>query len=688
LAEDGTNTGADEGSPFKILKLANQVSEFGYAKNGSNNTTMGVFNKIESHDPGFPVDPMMPLPVQTVDYSRLRDKYRTHIRLLPVKPLIDKLLETYFTSVNYHYYPLDEGTFRDLYTDWQNISHATLNRGPQELAPDLQFFPALLFQTLALALQYQPPDYDPSLDALKYLAGMSFDDVASEYSESGLSILDLLGVRKNTLIKVQASFLRTSFLKNCGMIPESWHSLSSTIRDAQEIGLHKPTNRRPVPNEMPEDILENLWHEQLRLRMWSILCVWDIHMASVLGRPTTIDSRDGKPKLPMDTPIPQNRRLVAPRERTEQDPPTPLTMLIWNAELAAPLWSISSLEKEDPHQNNFAKVEKMHELINNVALHCPPWFRSENPDTAFDSHPDCQWLPRARPVFQNGIAFTFMALHRPYIFTNPLSRTRALRAGLDILSAQRKLFNLIKAKDYKTFSLVLNTFDAIVLVAAIFILHPLENRDILDDTLQHFEWGMERFEVMGARNATAKSALGVLKAIHVRLKKALDVGKTTTLQATQPVQSAPSVPSAPSSTTTVSISPPIPHPSAYPYNFPQGTPQDTSSISSTTPNGTIYTQPTISNLTETNTSPLSNAWDNYSAIDVRNSNYTNYNQSMVPLQPMHDLLSGLSTIGNSANMIDPQLMEFADPTIVGACQFEGDFENNSFWGFMNNYSMN
>jgi len=683
LAEDGTNAGVDDGSPFKVLKLANQVSEFGYAKtNGSNNTTLGVFNKIESHGPDFPVDSMMAIPVQSVDHSRLRDKYRTYIRLLPVKPLIDKLLETYFGSVNYHYYALDEGTFRDLYTDWQNISHAMLNRGPQELTPDLQFFPALLFQTLALALQFQPPDYDPSLDALKYLAGMSFDDVASEYSESGHSIATLLGVRHNTLVKVQARFLRTSFLKNSGMIPESWHSLSSTIRDAQEMGLHKPNNRRhPIANEKPEDILENLWHEQLRLRVWSILCIWDIHMATVLGRPTTIDSRDGSIKLPMDTPIPTNRRQVAPRERTDQDPPTPLTMVIWNAELAAPLWSISKLEKEDPHQNNFAKVEKMHELINDVALHCPPWFRSENPDTTFDSHPDCQWLPRARPVFQTGAAFTIMALHRPYIFTNSLSRTRALHAALDILSAQRKLFNLIKAKDYKIFSLVLNTFDAIVLVAAVFILHPLENRDMLDSTLQHFEWGMERFEVMGARNSLAKSALAILKGIHVRLKKALSMSKITAVPAIS------SVPSAPSSTTTLSMSSPIPHPAAYPYNFPQGTPQDSSSVSSSTPNSSLYTQPTISNLTETATTPVAAPWDSYSALEVRNQNYVPYTQSMVPLQPMHDLLSGLSTIGNSAQMIDPQLMEFADPAMAGACQFEGDFESNSFWGFMNNYNL-
>ena len=170
---------------------------------------------------------------------------------------------------------------------------------------------------------------------------MSFDDLASDYSESAMSIMSLLGKRHTTLITVQAGFLRTAFLKNCGMVPESWHSLSQTIRDAQEIGLHKNTVERTMLNESPDDVLENLWIEQLRRRVWLIISLWDIHMALVLGRPATIDNRDGKPPFPIDAPIPKNRREVAPAPRTELDPPTPLSVLLWTCEISAPLVSIS-----------------------------------------------------------------------------------------------------------------------------------------------------------------------------------------------------------------------------------------------------------------------------------------------------------------------------------------------------------
>jgi hypothetical protein len=703
--EESADASANDGGPFGVLKLeadsAAQVSSFGYARaNGNNNTTLGIFQRIEDYDSGSPQIASRPV-TSPADHNGLREKYKNFIRQLPSKEFIEKLVATYFREVNYQYCPLDEGIFRDHLRNWNNLSFTTLNKGPLELSGDLQFFPALLFQMLALALQFQPPDYDPSLDSLKYAANMSFDDLASDYSDSGVAILSLLGKRHTTLITVQTGFLRTSFLKNCGMVPESWHSLSQTIRDAQEIGLHKPALDRPVVRaaDTAEDVLEGLWIEQLRRRVWMTLSLWDIHMAIVLGRPTTIDSRDGKPVFPIDAATPKNRRAVAPNRRTDQDPPTPLTALLWTAELAAPLWDIYNLEKQDPHQLHILKVEKMHKMIGQIAFHTPPCFRTENPDTTFDSHPECYWLPKARSTFQNGAAFTIMALHRPYIFTHASSRTAALRACLDILTAQRTYFGLLYSKDYKMFSLVINTFDAIVVIAAVYILHPYENREHLTDALQHFEWGMERFQTMSARNTMAKAALGVLKAIHVRLKKAL--GSTTykfPSVAPVPLQKTESTPSLTSET-----SPPAPTPESYTSysSSTQYTPH--SSISNAAavktphqlaqpPAISQYTQPTISNLTApTPAAPSPPPWDinnnalnNPYHISLQASLPQGFDFSaMPPLQPMHDLLyNDLSTIGDT-QMLDPLL------GMGGAggaeWQFEGAFADDSFWGFMNSY---
>jgi hypothetical protein len=691
LLDENANASSDDGGPFGVMKLesdsAAQVSAFGYSRqNGSNNTTLGIFRKIENHgsDPSAIVSTHI---TSSVEYSGIREKYKSLVRQLPSKPFVEKLLETFFREVNHQYYSLDENIFREHLKTWNNLSFSTLNKGPLELSGDLRFFPALLFGCLSLALQFQPLEYDPSLDSLKYAASMSFDDLASDYSESGVSLMALLGKRHTTLVAVQAGFLRTSFLKNCGLIPESWHSLSQTIRDAQEIGLHKNVAERRKADEKPEDVLEALWHEQLRRRMWLILSLWDIHMALILGRPTTVDPRDGKPPFPIDAPIPKNRREVAPAPRTESDPPTPLSVLLWSCELSAPLWDIFALEKEDPHQNNFEKVEKMHVMIKQISLQCPPYFRAQNPDTSFDDHVDCHWLAKSRLTFQTNAAFTTMALHRPYIFTNSISRTEALKAGLDILRAQRAYFNYLTSTHYKMFTLVLNTFDAIILVAAIYILHPFENREDLDEALLQFAWAMERFYTMGDRNAMAKTALDVLKAIEVRLRKALVPATAIKPDVKPDVKSLLSAsPESLSNTVSPSDSYSTPNKPSF------GTPNQSTSSASTTSLGPQYTQPTISNLTEPLPTPGSaSAWDAFSGNVTIPQNFDF--SSMAPLQPFHDLVyNDLSTIGET-QLVDPQLANIGaggvyDPNASAGnmFQFGGDFGNDSFWGFMNNYN--
>lgn len=71
------------------------------------------------------------------------------------------------------------------------------------------------------------------------------------------------------------------------------------------------------------------------------------------------------------------------------------------------------------------------------------------------------------------------------------------------------------------FSLFFGTFDAIVMMASIYILFPKEHPDLMQKALQHFHWAVKRFEAMATRNPLAKSALGVLHAICQRMTRSL-----------------------------------------------------------------------------------------------------------------------------------------------------------------------
>lgn len=671
---------------------AQQLSALGYTKSNGMNT-LGFVEKIQSHGR----DGRMQVENIVEARNGLREKYKNLIRQLPSRSYIDQLIDTYFREINWHYCSLDRHAFDQHLHGWVNLSFSVLNKGPQELPANLRFFPALLFQMLALALQFHNPGQDSSLDCLKYVKEMTLDDLASDYSESGADILKLLGKRDLTLVTVQAGFLRTSFLKNSGNIPESWHSLSATIRDAQEISLHK-SSTFGSSHHSPEKALEELWHIEDRRRMWMILSTWDPHMAIVLGRPTTIDCRDQLIALPVDVPPGIDRRTSGPIARSNDDAPTPLTMMLVTAKGISLLKDILALETEGPCPRDYAKVEKLHAEVLNTLGALPAYFRSENPDTSFDSRPDCYWLPESRPMLDTSLAFGIMSLHRPYVFTIAKSRMEALKAGLSILRAQRRFFQHLQAKHYKMFNLVLSTFDAIVLVAAIYIMCPQDNPELLSDSLQHFEWAMERFETMSERNQMAKAALGVLQAIHVRLMKVL--GRRGTKRRQSPQNSLSPIPSSQHRTASTTS------------NYQSGSvPSRGSSVSGTStafssttlnhtplPSHNEYhniqpdlgaVQPSLSGIPDqvSTYQTVGEAWPpNYQNPLVPGYDGNGWDLgNMAPLQPLHDLLFndlvGMSDA--SAPTVAANASTFYDAGVPW--KFEGGFETDSFWNFMNQY---
>jgi len=226
--------------------------------------------------------------------------------------------------------------------------------------------------------------------------------------------------------------------------------VGSAIRDAQEIGLHRDSfDPRPASNDA-EAVLENQWEIQRRRITWMTLVQWDVHMACVLGRPTTTDLSMAPPSLPVDAPVPKDRSKTPVLPRGENDPPTPVTRTIWAYHIMRPLREILEMEKDGPCPKDFSRVDRLHNELLDLDARTPAYFRLENPDTRFDSLPECSWLPLSSVVFPQLISFELMALHRPYIFTRPKSRTEALKASLDMLHAQRLNFQALKPQMYKT----------------------------------------------------------------------------------------------------------------------------------------------------------------------------------------------------------------------------------------------
>ncbi|KAJ3555855.1 hypothetical protein NPX13_g10268 [Xylaria arbuscula] len=496
---------SNEPSEGPDTKSAAPSADFGYSTSAG--STLGFLRKIETAQ-GAPL-PGLPSEIPSEESYDMRERYKSLIRQLPARTYVEQLVDIYFHDVNWQYYGIDEPLTRSLLNKWYSLPFNILsNSGPQALDPMLRALPALLFQLVACALLYLPQDSEKNFECLKYTSNMSFDDLSVEYSEVGMTILTLLGKRQMSIITVLAGWCRASLLKYTGMVTEAWHQVGTCIRDAQGIGLHRDQmDPQPTADDSGEETIEKMWRAQHRRMIWLVLMGWDLHTGAVLGRPTSIDHRFISRSSPIDAILPKSVTSRAPLvPRTDDDPPTPLTRMIWSWQVMQTLREIQDLEKEGPFPKDFSKVEKIHAEILEIRSRTPPPFRLENPDTRFDQLPECWWLPYARAQLPQLHAFNLLALHRPYVFTRTASRNAALKASLEMLESQRQQFAALTTSQHRTYSLFFGTFDAVVMVASIYILFPKEHLEMLDQARQHFQWAVDRFEKMAERNHLARSA--------------------------------------------------------------------------------------------------------------------------------------------------------------------------------------
>ena len=89
--------------------------------------------------------------------------------------------------------------------------------------------------------------------------------------------------------------------------------------------------------------------------------------------------------------------------------------------------------------------------------------------------------------------FDFIAIHRPYVFHRKRSRTEALHASIRMLDSQLESFRGLDPKTWRNFLLFFGSFDAVVLMASIFIFFPRENADLAPKALIEFQETQARF---------------------------------------------------------------------------------------------------------------------------------------------------------------------------------------------------
>lgn len=251
----------------------------------------------------------------------------------------------------------------------------------------------------------------------------------------------------------------------------------------------------------------------------------DVNMAVFLGRPGSIITAHGLPTLPVDAPPPADFSKTPMEARDEAvDPPTLLTRQLFLSRIGSSLRYILDLEPDGSHPRDFSKVDHVHQIMLALEDSKPAVFRLENANHRWDAHPQCsKWIHHMRLYAKQLHFFGLMALHRPYIFHRKKSRVEALRAAVNMLGIQRQTFDGLPLVQWRGFHLFFGSFDAVVVIASIFILFPHENPELRDSAVRRFHWTIAKFEAIREHNSVARAAQGVLKAIQSRFIKA--VGK-------------------------------------------------------------------------------------------------------------------------------------------------------------------
>lgn len=199
------------------------ASSWGYAQSGV--STLCFLQKIERASTADGEDALSNSSGQVTAYQdtfAVKEKYKGLIRLLPARMYVDQLADIYFSEFNWQYYIVEPHVFYELLDQWSNLPFKVLSsRGPEALSPDLRVFPGLLFQIIATALLVLPKSLYESFETLKYASNMTFEDLAADYSESGVTLSNLFGTKHLTTTSIQVGFLRAAFLKFTANVTES-----------------------------------------------------------------------------------------------------------------------------------------------------------------------------------------------------------------------------------------------------------------------------------------------------------------------------------------------------------------------------------------------------------------------------------------------------------------------------------
>ncbi|KXJ86079.1 hypothetical protein Micbo1qcDRAFT_209454 [Microdochium bolleyi] len=300
-------------------------------------------------------------------------KYRLILSGLPSHTVLADLIPVFFTEVNAAAQILERCYFDKALVEWLTLTATKPNDATDELPRHVAYFPALVFQVLAMAVHFLPADGGEATSMpwpAEFRDPACRTESAQKYSSLGEELMTLLGRQGSTTCGVEHDILRAYWLKTTGRGTAAWHSLGTAIRQAQDQCLH--LRRRPRAGELVND--SELWYDEYRRRLWATLFIWDSHMSLTLNRPRAINPSDCSIECPMDcdfpsyptaTPFPPQPRPQAQVTSEHTGPPSSVAVKLFSYDLGTLIHKIfaSGAHRRRDHTESLAQHEREFQLL-------------------------------------------------------------------------------------------------------------------------------------------------------------------------------------------------------------------------------------------------------------------------------------------------------------------------------------
>jgi hypothetical protein len=238
-------------------------------------------------------------------------------------------------------------------------------------------------------------------------------------------------------------------------------------------------------------------------------------MSVMLGRPRAINASDCTIRTPIDCDFPTDPSKTVPTMIRPDGELSSYSTTIFQYELAHKVHELLAAGVHRPHIQDYFIVTKFHDEIMALINSLHPSIRPENPDFTWDDK--FPGLARQRYYLASSAYMFMLALHRPHASIHIPSRDAAIKAALDCLDAQEKLFRSLKSHQYRIYSLAFYSIDAGIFLAGIRLERPELDPDLQLRIQTAISTAIARLKIMEERSPMAKSGLQILTICFERI---------------------------------------------------------------------------------------------------------------------------------------------------------------------------